>query len=329
MVSRLIRFATAGTLMVASPALADPLLSDFDYGYPVQSQTIVSQKQVLDMAYIDVQPEKANGRTAVLLHGKNFCAGTWETTINSLSRAGYRVIAPDQVGFCKSSKPTGYQYGLNTLASNTHALLAQAGVTSPIIIGHSMGGMLAMRYALQYPDEVQKLVLVNPIGLEDWRAKGVPNATVDELYAKELTTTRETIKAYQKGTYYHNTWKPEYDRWIDMLASMYKGPGSDIVAWNQAQTYDMIFNQPVIHEIGNINVPTVLMIGLKDNTAIGKDRADSKLAALLGDYPTLAKEAHKKIPNSTLITYTDYGHAPQIQDPQKFNSDLLNVLDLK
>ncbi|WP_421566389.1 alpha/beta fold hydrolase [Ochrobactrum sp. EDr1-4] len=326
MVLSLTRIATTCALLITTPALADPFLAGFDYGWAVNFQTIISQKQALRMAYIDVKPKQANGHTAVLLHGKNFCAGTWETTIKSLSDAGYRVIAPDQVGFCKSSKPMVYQYGLNTLAANTHALLTELKVTHPIMIGHSMGGMLAMRYALQYPTSLERLVLVNPIGLEDWRAKGVPNATIDELYTKELKTTKESIKSYQRATYYNNTWKPQYDRWVNMLESMYEGLGNEIVSWNQAQTYDMIFNQPVIHEISNIHVPTVLMIGLKDNTAIGKERADIELARTLGNYPQLAKNAVEQIPNSRLITYANYGHAPQIQDPDKFNVDLLEAI---
>ena len=79
------------------------------------------------------------------------------------------------------------------------------------------------------PDALSRLVLVNPIGLEDWRAKGVPNATVDQLYATERKTTRDSIKAYQQSTYYAGGWSPRYDRWVDMLASMYLGKGGDIV----------------------------------------------------------------------------------------------------
>ena len=87
-----------------------------------------------------------------MLHGKNFCAATWEQTIEALSDAGYRVIAPDQIGFCKSSKPARYQSAFQQLAHNTHALLESLGIDQGgHLIGHSTGGMLAMRYALMYP----------------------------------------------------------------------------------------------------------------------------------------------------------------------------------
>src|SRR5436305_218186 len=86
-----------------------PELEGFDYPFPVQHFAFTSQRQSLQMAYLDVKPDRPNGQTAVLLHGKNFCAATWEPTIKHLVAAGYRVIAPDQIGFCKSSKPAAYQ----------------------------------------------------------------------------------------------------------------------------------------------------------------------------------------------------------------------------
>ncbi|MFS0850283.1 alpha/beta fold hydrolase [Novosphingobium panipatense] len=323
MIRSLLAMAVLG---LAAPAAAHPMLADFDYGWPVQRHSLTSQGESMEMAYLDVRPPRANGRTVVLLHGKNFCAGSWEGSIRRLVAAGYRVIAPDQIGFCKSSKPGRYQYGLHTLAANTSALLASLGVEKPVVVGHSMGGMLAMRYALQYPEAVSQLVLVNPIGLEDWRAKGVPNATVDALYEGERKTTRASIKAYQQATYYAGEWRAEYDRWVDMLASMYLGPDGDVVAWHQALTADMVFNQPVVHELERVAVPTVLMIGEKDNTAIGKNRADKALALQLGNYPVLARDAARRIPDARLIVYPQYGHSPQIQAPDAFHKDLLDAL---
>ena len=86
--------------------------------------------------------ERQNRRPS---HGKNFCAATWEATIRALSGAGYRVVAPDQIGFCKSSKPGRYQYSFQQLAANTHALIEHLGVKDPVLIAHSTGGMIAAR----------------------------------------------------------------------------------------------------------------------------------------------------------------------------------------
>ena len=166
-----------------------PELQGFEYPYTVKHFAFESQGKSLQMGYMDVAAHgKANGRSVVLMHGKNFCGATWDTSIKALSEAGYRVIAPDQIGFCTSSKPDNYQYSFQQLATNTQQLLKALGIQKASVLGHSTGGMLATRYALQYPDQVEQLALVNPIGLEDWKALGVPYRTVDQWYERELKT---------------------------------------------------------------------------------------------------------------------------------------------
>jgi pimeloyl-ACP methyl ester carboxylesterase len=319
-------------LVAVAPARAEepsfgPELQGFDYPFPVREYAFSSQGEALTMRYMDVPAAgPANGRTVVLLHGKNFCAATWETTIQSLAAAGYRVIAPDQIGFCKSSKPERYQYSFQQLAANTHALLTSLVVKNPVVLGHSTGGMIAARYALMYPEEVSALVLVNPIGLEDWKALGVPALSVDQWIEREKATTAERIKAYEQATYYAGQWKPQYDRWVTMLAGLVQGPGHDIVARNLALIDDMIYTQPVVYEFPLTRAPTLLMIGDKDVTAIGKDVASPEVRARLGHYPELAQKAKAAIPGSLLIEFPDAGHAPQIQAPKRFNAALIEAL---
>jgi len=303
-----------------------PRLEGFTYPWPVTLYRFESQNQPLEMAYMDVKPTRPNGRTAVLLHGKNFCAATWQAAIAALIGAGYRVIAPDQIGFCKSSKPERYQFTFEQLAGNTHALLTSLGITRAIVMGHSTGGMLAIRYALMYPSEVEHLVLVDPIGLEDWRARGVPWQSLDVLYQRELKTTAERIRSYERATYYAGAWDPAYERWVQMLAGMYRGPGRAQVAWDSALLYDMIYTQPVIYEIGSLRMPVLLIIGDKDTTAIGKDLAPPSVRATLGNYPALGKAAAARIPHAKLVEFSDLGHSPQIQAPERFHKALLDGL---
>lgn len=327
--ARLFAVALIAASVPGTLAVADPMLSDFAYPFPLRRHVFTAQGQTLSMAYMDVAARHAaNGRTAVLLHGKNFCGATWERQIGTLSDAGFRVVVPDQIGFCKSDKPESYQYGLHELAANTRALLQSQGVERPVLIGHSMGGMLAMRYALSFPADVAALVLVNPIGLEDWRAKGVPELTLDELIAAERKTTAASIKAYQRKVYYDGQWKPEYDRWVEMLASMYEGPGGDKVAIAQARTSRMVFSDPVVHELERIAVPVTLLIGEKDTTAIGRDRAPPEVARTLGHYAALAREAARRMPHGKLVSFPALGHSPHIQDPANFDAALRAALEV-
>ena len=329
------RLSILASLLLAtafSPAHAattyGPELQGFSYPHPIQHYKFTSQGEQLQMAYLDVAPTaKANGKTAVLMHGKNFCGATWDSQITALRGAGYRVIAPDQIGFCASSKPAHYQYTFQQLAANTAGLLKQAGVERAVLVAHSTGGMLATRYALMYPQAVSQLVMVNPIGLEDWKALGVPYRTVDQWNERELKLTADSVRSYEKATYYGGRWKPEYERWVDMLAGLNQGPGKQLVAWNSALIYDMIFTQPVIHEFPKLAVPTVLMIGDADTTAIGSDIAPPEVKAKLGKYAVLGKQAAALIPGSRLIVFPGMGHAPQMEEPQEFNRQLLEAME--
>ena len=317
----------AAPLRAADAPAYGPRLEGFDYPHPVQVFALQTQRRTVAMAYMDVAPTgEPNGRTALLLHGKNFCAATWEAGIAALAQAGYRVIAPDQVGFCKSDKPDGYQYALAGLAHNTRTLLAALGIGRTVVVGHSMGGMLAMRYALMYPDAVEHLALVGPIGLEDWRALGVPYQPVEAVYAGELRTTYESIRAYQEAVYYAGEWRPEFERWARMQAGMYAGPGRERVAWHQALTFDMLMEQPVVYELPRLRVPTTLFIGVHDRTALGRAAAPPDVQAVLGDYRALGRRAAGAIPGAVLVEYEDLGHSPHIQDPQRFHRDLLRAL---
>jgi pimeloyl-ACP methyl ester carboxylesterase len=179
---------------------------------------------------------------------------------------------------------------------------------------------------LMYPKETEQLVLVNPIGLEDWKAKGVPSISIDDWYARELKVDADSVRRYEQDTYFAGHWKDEYEPWVQMYAGLNRGPGKRLVAWNSALVYDMIYTQPVVYELENIAVPTILMIGNMDNTAIGKDLAPPEIRATLGHYPDLGRRAAERIPQAQLVEFPELGHAPQIQDPAAFNAALLKGL---
>jgi len=298
----------SGSALAGEPPVYGPELEGFAYPFPVKRYTFESQRQPVQMAYMDLPADKPNGRTVVLMHGKNFCGATWEGTMRFLSQQGFRVIATDQLGFCKSSKPVAYQYSFQQLAHNTRALLEQLDVKRATLIG------------------VEQLVMVNPIGLEDWKAEGVPSLTIDQWYARELQVTDERIRNYERTTYYVNEWRESYEVWVQMITGMFRGPGREVMAWHSALTYDMIFTQPVVYEFPKLRVPTLLLFGERDGTAIGKDISPPEVKARLGDYPKLARRTADAIPGAKLVLFPELGHAPQMQDPERFHAALLEGL---
>lgn len=280
------------------------------------------------MSYMDLVPERPNGHTAVLLHGKNFCGPYWHETGRWLQAAGWRVIVPDQIGFCKSDKPTAYQYSFHQLASNTNALLRSLDVVKSTVIAHSTGGIIGARYALLYPDQTEQLVMIDPLTLEDVAAEGIPWRSVDDWYQQERNLTYDSLKKSQLTSYYHGEWKPPYDQPVQLQVGMYQGAARDTVAMVSALIYDAIYTQPVVYALPQIRVPTTLIIGDADRAAIGKGTAPPPVAARVGNFPALARAAVTSIQGAKLIELPGIGHAPMLEDPAQFQRALASTLSL-
>ncbi|KAK1773101.1 Alpha/Beta hydrolase protein [Copromyces sp. CBS 386.78] len=331
---------TAATLAHSSkdiyPAKQPQNVNGFNYTYPSTlwfynlTSTVKKSQEVLEMAFMDLLPPNYNPfssvgprepQTVLLLHGKNFCGPTWYAAATPLQNAGYRVILPEQLGFCKSTKPTQYTFDLEALATNTRNLLKALGVTKPpIVIGHSLGGMLASRYALTYPEFTKSLMLVSPIGLEDWKQLGVPDRSFDLLTGDEKATTYGSLRGYEQATYYPGAdWTEDFDKWVVMLTKVYEGDQKEKFWADQAHVVEMVLGQPTIHEYNKIKPKTLLVIGEKDNTAIGKMWSPPDVQAKLGNYAVLGRQAQAAIPDATLVSFPYLGHAPQIQEPEMFN----------
>ncbi len=301
-------------------------LSNYQYPYTVYTLPLNIQEQELNMAYMDIKPDNYNGKNIVLMHGKNFNGAYWETTIAALNKEGFRVIVPDQIGFGKSSKPAHFHYTFQQLAQNTKTLIDSLKINKTAILGHSMGGMLATRFALMYPETTEKLILENPIGLEDWKLK-VPYKPVEWWYNNELKKNYKSIKKYQLESYYDNKWNPDYDQWVNLLAGWTLNSDYKTIAWNAALTYDMIFTQPVVYEFGNISSPTLLIIGTRDRTALGKPLVSDEIRKTMGLYNELGKKTQRSIPNAQLVEIENVGHLPHIEKFDGFIKPLIKFLN--
>lgn len=274
------------------------------------------------MAYMDVPADHPNGETVLLLHGKNFNGYYWKDVISFLTANGYRVIAPDQVGWGRSDKPD-IHYSFHLLAANTKALLDSLCIQKVHVIGHSMGGMLATRFVLLFPAAVDKLIFENPIGLEDYRTF-VPYQTVEKVFEKEAHATYDSYKKYQQG--YYPVWKPAYEQYVAAQAEDLNSPHFQQTAWANALTYGMIYEQPVVYEFRYITRPTLIIIGQADRTIVGKDQLTKEVIALHGQYPALGRNLQQQIKGSKLIELQGVGHIPHIQAPEDFKKAVLHFL---
>jgi pimeloyl-ACP methyl ester carboxylesterase len=195
-------FILASVLALHTLAFADSAakynkeLDDFSYPFDVKTFSFNSQSQDLKMRYMDIGDKDAP-KVIVLLHGKNFSAYYWEKNAKDLIKRNYRVIMPDQIGFGKSSKPDCYQYSSGQLGLNTKLVLDNLNIKKFDLVGYSMGGMLAVTFAANYSALANKLILINPIELEDY-SKYVEFKDVNFFYELELGSTLEKSISYQK-----------------------------------------------------------------------------------------------------------------------------------
>ncbi len=304
-------------------------LETVPYPRPVHFLALQNGGQDMRMAYQDASPfvgakRKLPQRTPVLLlHGKNFGGYYWANVITALNRAGYRVIVPDQIGFGKSSKPD-IAYSFDLLASNTAKLLDTLKIPKVIVVGHSMGGMLATHFARRFPDRVEKLVLEDPIGLEDY-GKATGQVPLERLYSDSLKDTNPTkIRAFYK--HYFVIWKPQFEALPEIQIRVTLSGEFPRWAKASAQTYKMILEQPVVSEFPLLRVPTLLIIGQGDRTIVGRNYMTNGAVSNFGNYPALGKRTAKAIPGARLVELPNVGHIPHLEAPEAFQRALLNFI---
>lgn len=319
--------AAAGASAAPDYAQTEPLgaaMEGWVYPFPVQRLQFEMQGQLVRMAYMDVAPSGTpRGQTALLLHGKNFGAEYWENTIRALSAQGWRVIAPDQIGFGKSSKPE-IRYSFAQLAENTARLLDHLGVTRSAVIANSMGGMLGVHFARAYPQRVSALVLENPLGLEDY-VPAIPPQQTANLLKLEMAQTPASYRAFIKS-YFKDNYRPEFERFVEQFSRVQNSSEYPRVAHVSALTYQMIYEGPTYNELPKLTVPTLLAIGQLDRTVFGRRFAPADAIKHLGNFPQLGKDAQQRIPGARLVEFDKVGHVPHLEAPERFHAAVLEFL---
>ena len=299
-------------------------LEGFPYPYPVSLLPLVNDGEPVRMAYMDVAPAQPNGRVVVLLHGRNFPASYWAPVIKTLTYAGFRVVVPDQIGFGKSSKPTG-ELHFDNLARNTMALLDHLGVARADIVAHSLGGMLGVRIARAYPDRINHLVLAAPIGLEDYRLY-VPPTPTEKMIENEDKLTAEGYRKQLETNYSPKIPPEQITPFIDARFNI-KG-SAEYQRWLRAfvSSGQMIYREPVAHEIPLITEPTLFIMGADDHNAPGRPNAPEALRPKMGQNADLAVALAAKMPNARAEVIPNAGHLVFLDTPAKFNELMLAFL---
>jgi pimeloyl-ACP methyl ester carboxylesterase len=311
----------------AEPAPREPYgigLEGFAYPYPVNMLPLVNDGEPVRMAYMDVAPAQPNGRIVVLLHGRNFPSSYWAPVIKTLTNAGYRVVVPDQIGFGKSSKPSADLH-FDTLARNTIALMDHLQIAKFDIVAHSLGGMLGVRISRAFPDRVAHLLLTAPIGLEDYRLY-VPPTPTEKILENEEKLTADGYRKQLETNYSLNL---PYDQVTPFIDARFNIKGSsEYPRWLRAfvNSAQLIYREPVVHEIPLITQPTLFIMGSDDHNAPGRPNAPEALRPKMGQNAELAKALAAKMPNASVEVIPNTGHLVFLEAPARYDELLLAFL---
>lgn len=282
---------------------------EIPYPYPVQFLSLKRYGQDMRMAYMDVAPTgRSNGQTIFWQHGMNFYSEAYTPTLKALSAAGFRILAVDRIGYGKSSKPI-IPYNFNFVAANMKSLLDELGISEAAIVGHSMGGMTVSRFAMLYPEVTTHLVLVNQIGLTDQRQ----GRTWTDPYANELgvATYQSILRGHRR--YFPKDWPPAHLEFVRRQFGQTMSGEWPRIAMVRRLQGQMLYEDPVVYDWQHIDSKALILAGEEDG--------------LVADFPVLARHVNSELQNSTILLYPGIGHAPQIEIPDQFHTDLIRFLE--
>ncbi|HAW90056.1 MAG TPA: hypothetical protein DCX61_05285, partial [Gemmatimonadetes bacterium] len=221
---------------------------------------------------------------------------------------GYRVVVKDRLGWGKSSKPI-LPYSMSLHASNTAQLMEHLGISQAAIVGHSIGGQMATRFAFLYPEMTTHLVTVNQIGLTDGRAgrgyrpfTGQINAEPDPQSVYE-SAVRTDMRRYVN-------WKPEF---IDHLRIRYGQSLSGDwprLAYVRSLGGNLRGMDTVVDDWPHIQTKTLILGGEVDGP----------------NFPENARHAVDVLPNAEIFLIPGVGHNPHEEVPEIVSAELIRFL---
>lgn len=254
---------------------------------------------------------RREGPILVLVHGYSASLHAWEPWVRSLS-SDYRVISLDLPGHGLTRSDQGYPAGRQGYGAVVDQVTRKLGVERFTLAGNSMGGGVAWEYALDHPDRVEGLVLVDAAG---WPRDGGGSVLIFEVLRHpwgravlKNVDTRPLVRQGLQSAYLDEALvTPEL---VDRYVELARAPGHrDILLGLQTGPR----REATPQVLSRIKVPTLVMFGQKD-TVIPATDGDRFAAA---------------IPGSTLIVYPDVGHVPMEQIPDRSVQDLKTWLKAK
>lgn len=286
--------------------------SDLEYPYPVQYQELGNDQQV---AYID----EGKGAAIILIHGLGSYIPAWKKNVSKLSEK-FRVIGLDLPGYGKSSKKVD-QYSIPFFAKTVAALQDSLGIDQAVWAGHSMGGQIALRGALSYPDKISRLILLAPAGFETFTEQEGTLMTNFVTPQSIQSTPDSLIRQTFRATFYDFPKEAEF--MIEDRVSIRNASEFDSYSRAYAASVRAMLEDPVVDELDEIEHPVLIFFG-KQDMLIPNRQFHPNLTP-----QKVAESGHKQLPNSTLKLVDEAGHFVHFEKSEEVNKAMLEFLKKK
>ncbi len=297
--------AGAATLAVASKLLMRPRDADW-----ARNQHVVfhsDHSRFVDVDGIRVHYQEAGERNMrfpplVLIHGFASSTLVWSKVFLPLAQTGLRVIAVDMLGCGYSGKPRNGEYTIGGQAKLLVGLLDQLGINRATLVGSSYGGAVAATCALDYPQRVDRLVLIGtvnnnrPLNYKLMRVFGSP--VFGDVVSPLLIGSRRLLRRRMKRVYDRHAWVLD-ERRVEARHLPLRAAGTQRAIIRTVRGWDA---ERISRDAHLIRKPTLLLWGENDREIPLAD----------------GERLHEQIPGSRLIVFRNCGHLPHEEYPEAF-----------
>jgi pimeloyl-ACP methyl ester carboxylesterase len=280
-----------------------------EYPFPVKK---VKLNEALEIAYID----EGEGDVLLFIHGMGSGVPVWRKNISVLKKY-FRCIALDLPGHGYSSKGE-FAYTMAFYTGVVFSFMQKLGLSKVTLLGHSMGGLIAIHAGLKDPQSIKRLVLISPAGIEPYTA----------IEKQTLITMNVSVvgsgNAFTKNRFNYLLGfcnDPEAAGDLARRMAIFKDEATAFGKMTLRSVEAMLL-ESVNHVLDGITQPCLMLVGKEDKV--------SPYQYLRGeDFVHIVKREAEKLPNGKLIVFSPCGHFVQYQRPKAFNKAVLEFVQEK
>ncbi|HJU54117.1 MAG TPA: alpha/beta hydrolase [Pyrinomonadaceae bacterium] len=303
------RYWMAGALGLAGAAVAVKMLRrpvDVVWDEHADALHHAERSRFVDVGGVRVHYQEAgafDAKPVLLLHGFTASNFVWKDVLVPLAEGGFRVVAPDLLGFGFSGKPRDGEYTIGAQARMVVGLMNALGIERAALVGSSYGGAVAATCALDYPERVERLVLVDAVINDHARNRPLLRLAaaplIGDLVSPLMMGSRRLLRSQLRKGYapenrhlFDETRATAHHRPL-LAASTQRAAVTTLRRWRASR---------IAEEAHRITQPTLLVWG----------EADPVIPLAHG------RQLNRAMPDSRLRIFRRCGHMPMEERPQKF-----------